>query len=114
MTDIAKEMILASGRGELFRESQFVMETGIKDVHPDIEEDETVLIQGIIDAWFFDENGEIVVVDYKSDRGELPLDAYKKQIAYYGRTLKRLYDKTTIRQYIYSFKESRFYEVKEG
>lgn len=113
-TDLSKEMIAAAKKGKLKKESQFVMETDIRDIYPDCNEDERVLIQGIIDAWFIDEQGEIVVVDYKSDRGELPLDSYRKQIDYYAKTLGRLYGKEVKRKYIYSFKETRSYEIKEG
>ena len=47
------------------------------------------MIQGIIDAWF-EEDGEIVLVDYKTDRGisaEGLADRYRIQLDYYVRAL---------------------------
>ena len=38
-----------------------------KEFYPDQKKGEMVLIQGIIDA-YFEEDGEIIVLDYKTDR----------------------------------------------
>ncbi|MFA6847643.1 MAG: PD-(D/E)XK nuclease family protein, partial [Lachnospiraceae bacterium] len=51
--------------------------------------DETVLIQGIIDA-FFIEDGKIVIVDYKTDHVKTPEELtkrYRIQLDYYGEAL---------------------------
>lgn len=58
-SDLGKRMRTAFNKGFLKREQQFVM--GIE------ENGELRLIQGIIDA-FFEEDGKIILVDYKTDR----------------------------------------------
>ena len=67
-------------------------------------EDETILVQGIIDAWF-PEGDEIVLVDYKTDRvkevGELK-KRYEKQLAYYQQALERTTGKKVKEKIIYS------------
>lgn len=85
-TDVAKRMRKAHDIGRLYRETQFV--AGVKegelkeleDISLESGENEnylkfkridtsgdSVIIQGIIDAWYV-EDGEIVIVDYKTDK----------------------------------------------
>ena len=53
---------------------------------------ETVLIQGVIDVFFY-ENNEIVLADYKTDRvsckDEL-IQRYKNQLDYYQKALEQI------------------------
>lgn len=70
------------------------------------DSDELVLIQGIIDAWFEDEDGA-VLVDYKTDRireGEetVLLDRYRLQLIYYRRALEQITGKTVRQAFLYS------------
>jgi ATP-dependent helicase/nuclease subunit A len=73
----------------------------------DCKSDDLVLIQGIIDVYFEEEDG-IVLVDYKTDAvGELGeeelIRRYQEQIHYYERALNQLLDKTIKEKIIYSF-----------
>ena len=66
---------------------------------------EPVLIQGIIDAYFYEEDG-IVVVDYKTDyvkQGEELLEKYGRQLDYYETALEKLTGKKVKEKVIYSF-----------
>ena len=66
---------------------------------------EQVLIQGIIDV-FFEEDGRIVVVDYKTDvikRAEELVLRYQTQLDYYEEALSRLTGKNVTQKIIYSF-----------
>ena len=68
--------------------------------------DELVLIQGIIDV-YFEEDGEIVVADYKTDRvdnGEELVKKYEKQLEYYARAINQLTGKNVKQKIIYSFR----------
>ncbi len=49
------------------------------------------LVRGTIDLWF-EENGEIVVVDYKTDTKQRP-EAYAPQLALYGLAIERAFGK---------------------
>lgn len=66
---------------------------------------EEVLIQGISDC-VFEENGELVLVDYKTDRvsdeKEL-LDMYKNQIAFYKSAVSKTFDMNVKQAVLYSF-----------
>ena len=70
-----------------------------------IEQVETVLIQGIIDA-YFEEDGQIVLMDYKTDiknSGEELVEYYKTQIDYYEKALLALTEKPVKEKILYSF-----------
>ncbi|WP_312102762.1 helicase-exonuclease AddAB subunit AddA [Lachnoclostridium sp.] len=82
----------------------------------DCDSDDFVLIQGIIDVYFEEEDG-IVLVDYKTDAvgefGEEELiRRYQEQIHYYERALNQLLDKTVKEKIIYSFSLGK--EIRVG
>ena len=102
---LGRRMQEASKRGVLYKEQPFVMGMEAKDVYPGNQSDEMVLIQGIIDV-YFEENGQLVVVDYKTDRvsqaSEL-CERYHSQLEYYAEALERLTGKAVKEKMIYSF-----------
>ena len=73
--------------------------------------DETILVQGIIDAYFY-EKDEIILVDYKTDRigpggaAEL-VRKYKVQLDNYAEALERLTHRKVKEKIIYSFSLGR-------
>ena len=65
-----------------------------------------MLIQGVIDV-YFEEDGELVVADYKTDRvenGRELSEKYRKQLEYYARALQQLTGKKVKEKIIYSFR----------
>lgn len=103
---IAGRIAKSASEGRFVRERPFVMSVPACDVWPEASERETVLIQGIIDAFWEEEDG-IVLLDYKTDRvGNLQELAakYKKQLMLYANALERNYDGKKIKDIlIYSF-----------
>ena len=78
--------------GRLYREQPFVLGTRASALRTEFPQDEWVLIQGIIDA-YFEENGELILVDYKTDRVTGPQELvrrYKTQIEYYTQALTQI------------------------
>lgn len=74
----------------------------IKD--KDIFDEELCLVQGIIDA-FFVEDDEIVIVDYKTDKvrhADELIKKYKVQLDYYERALSQILNKRVREKIIYS------------
>jgi len=72
----------------------------------DVNSEEMVLVQGIIDL-FFVENNEIVLVDYKTDNvndAKVLIDRYKKQLFLYKKALEEALDKKVKEVVIYSTK----------
>lgn len=71
-------------------------------------------IQGIIDLYYEDDKGNIILVDFKTDNildENMYIKLYKKQLDIYKEALERLFNKKVIKEYIYSFKLGREIEV---
>lgn len=104
-TDLGKRMGKAFARNELMREKPFMMGVSASFLDEKFPSDEMVLVQGIVDAWFI-EDGEIVLMDYKTDKvsedKEL-VDRYKIQLDLYKRALEAATQKKVKEVYIYSF-----------
>ena len=104
---LGKRMQQAAKRGALRREQQFMLEIPVKELYPEMESEETVLVQGIIDACF-EEDGEWVLVDYKTDyvrygMEQTLVDRYRVQLEQYARALEQLTGMKVREQIIYSF-----------
>lgn len=104
---LGQRMKQAAQEGKLFREQPFVMSVDAGQLNEQWTGGETVLVQGIIDAYFI-ENQEIVLVDYKTDRvsegDEKKLtELYHTQLEDYAQALERLTGKKVKETYIYSF-----------
>lgn len=68
-------------------------------------------IQGRVDL-FFEENGEIVVVDYKTDYDiNAEKDAYARQVAIYAEILPRMFGKRVSQTYLFSFTNGESIEI---
>lgn len=96
-SDTGRRVVNAMDNGSVRREQPFVFEY------------EGQLIQGIIDL-YFEEDGEFVLVDYKTDRvmkgeaGEKELvKRYAIQLDYYAKALTQLTGKKVKEKIIYSF-----------
>lgn len=104
-SDIAKRMQEADEKKMLHKESQFVI--GIPaSLMDEADSEEPVLIQGIIDVWF-EEDGEVVIVDYKTDsikedEEQVLLDRYQIQMLYYAQALQQITQKKVKEAVIYS------------
>lgn len=100
------------------REIPFFIELKSTEIYPSLAEDrysdETILLQGIIDC-YFEEDGEIVLVDYKTDyvndeNVSLIKEKYRTQIDYYTRALERMTGKSVKGKYIYLFSKGEVLE----
>lgn len=113
-SDIASRVMAASEEGRLYREQPFVMAIDYIEADPQIDSAEKVLIQGIIDL-FFIENNRIVLLDYKTDRIESAdalINRYKKQLELYGQALNRYYGLELGQVLMYSFSLDAEVEVQ--
>lgn len=91
----------------VMREKKFTMLMSVTEVYPDLPEsyaDETIVVQGMLDL-AFEEDGEIVIVDYKTDRGvgedELR-ERHFEQLSVYAKAIERCTDYRVKAAYVYS------------
>lgn len=102
-SDLGKRLINAK---RIERELPFSMLFEGKRVYDTLEDGENLFLQGIIDT-AFEEDGEWVLVDYKTDRvksGEDLIKRYKIQMDLYKEALQRLTGMPVKECYIYSFR----------
>ena len=105
-TTLAERMAQAARAEELYKEKPFVMSVTPKELFRDGEESQdSLLVQGIIDV-FFVEEGQIVLLDYKTDKvgkAEELIDRYQVQLQLYGKALERTLSLPVKEILIYSF-----------
>lgn len=102
-SDLGKRLVNAK---RIERELPFSMLFDGKRVYDTLEDGENLFLQGIIDT-AFEEDGEWVLVDYKTDRiksGEDLIKRYKIQMDLYKEALQRLTGMPVKACYIYSFR----------
>ncbi len=73
-----------------------------------------VLVQGICDCFFYDENGDIVLIDYKTDNvsdiSELK-SRYSKQLHWYKFALEKILKTNVSETYIYSISKNEWIKI---
>ena len=89
---------------DVYKEKPFYINIPAKDIY---EEDvqEQILVQGIIDLYYINENDEIILVDYKTDFVESEdelIEKYKTQLFLYKKALEEALNMKVNSIYIYS------------
>lgn len=108
---IDKKRLLEFTKTELFKEIQNAKEIYKEQpFHSSVIDENTkekILIQGIIDLYYINQNNEIVLVDYKTDYVEKNneqelIEKYKTQLAIYKKAIEEALNKNVEKVYIYS------------
>ncbi len=102
---------------QVIKEKKFAMLMPVTEIYPELPaafDSEQVVVQGMVDL-AFEEDGELVVVDYKTDHGvdeqEL-LDRHAQQLKIYVRALSRCTDYAVKEALLYSFALKKTVEVR--
>ena len=104
--------LLASPLGErlrrcrhIYREQPFCRLLPAVRFYPEVKDPEaTVFLQGVIDLLFEDEQGRLVLVDYKTDRGltaDQARERYKTQLGLYREVVEKLLSRQVDECYLY-------------
>ena len=105
-SDVAARMHNAAVSDKLWVEQPFVLQELPRNILHDEDGDlEPVIIQGIIDV-FFEEDGKIVLLDYKTDRIDSPSELvgrYKAQIDLYAKAIEKWSHLKVKEKLLYSF-----------
>ena len=91
---------------KIYKEKPFYIEIPAKEIENENLED-MVLVQGIIDLFYINQNGELILVDYKTDYvidGEENklIEKYKKQLELYKIALEKSLNMSVSKVIIYS------------
>ncbi len=104
-SELGYRMWKAQTMDKLYKEQPFVLGIPAKRLKNEFPEEETVLIQGIIDV-FWEEDGELVLLDYKTDRidvMEALWNRYATQIEYYKEAMEHIMALPVKAGILYSF-----------
>lgn len=108
-SSMGKKLLCAK---RVYREKPFEIEISAREYDnslPEIYNDEKVVVQGIIDLYFEDNNGDITLVDYKTDRcsskaeQQSVAEKYRKQLEMYGQAVEKILKKSVKEKYLYLF-----------
>lgn len=105
LSDLGKRMRQAAKKGLLKKETQFVIGIPARKMG-EWDSDELILVQGIIDA-YFEEEDALILMDYKTDyvtEAETLKARYAVQLEYYVRALEQMTGKKVKERMIYSFR----------
>lgn len=113
VSSVGQRVQEAAKHNQLWTEQPFVLGVDASEVYKEHGMEEPILVQGIIDV-YFEEDGELVVLDYKTDRiysAKEFKERYHAQLDYYAKALERLTGKNVKEKLIYSFAMHREIEV---
>ncbi|MBE6961544.1 MAG: helicase-exonuclease AddAB subunit AddA [Ruminococcaceae bacterium] len=102
-SDLAERLRSA---GEVFREYPFTVLLPAAVLEPTACEGDTVLLQGVVDCFFAEEDGSLTVVDFKTDRvsGTEVIrrgEEYRVQLETYSAALERVLERPVGRKVLY-------------
>lgn len=104
-TSMGQRMQEAARQGKLYKEKPFVMGKPARECLEESDSREMILIQGIIDVFFEEEDG-IVLLDYKTDSvktGKELAQRYRTQMELYQEAVERALGKAVKEKVLYSF-----------
>ncbi|WP_314720361.1 helicase-exonuclease AddAB subunit AddA [Parvimonas micra] len=117
-SDIFKEIYIANKSEKLFKEKAIDYNIKLKNLFKDenISEDEKIMVVGIIDLFFENEDGEIILLDYKTDyvtkeNLEEVKARYKVQLDLYKSAIEDISGKKVAKKGLYLFGINEFVEI---
>jgi len=107
-SEFYKRIVQSFNNHKCFREQPFVL-----GIH---EDGDTRMIQGVIDL-YFEEEGNLILVDYKTDyikdnESQALVDRYTIQLDYYQAALEEISGLKVTERYIYSLSINKLIELK--
>jgi len=90
---------------KVYKEFPFKIEENASDIFYDVNNDDKLIVQGVIDLFYYDSFGKLVLVDYKTDKlteKEIK-EKYSVQLLMYAKALKKITGDDVDKIHIYSF-----------
>lgn len=115
-SDLGKRMLKST---EVKREVPFFIRLRSTEIYKELPTDkyseEIIILQGIIDCYFIEEE-ELIIVDYKTDYvpeggTEIIAERYKTQLSYYSKALWEMTGKNIKARYLYLFSIDKSIEI---
>lgn len=113
-SDLASRLLKAeTSTGRVYREMPFTLALPSYSLSPQLPEGEVTLVQGMIDLWFVEEDGQAVLIDFKTDRlpeedsDRLLRARYQIQIDAYAQAIERATGRPVKERIIWVVREGR-------
>lgn len=92
---------------EIHKETPFYINIPATEIYDEAEENEKILVQGIIDLYYIDKNDNLILVDYKTDyvpNGDVKIleEKYKVQLGIYKKALEETNGKQVYKAMIWA------------
>lgn len=92
---------------EIHKEEPFYLQLPANRVNVEYPEEDKILVQGIMDLYYINEKGELVLVDYKTDyvekgQGKKLIEKYQEQLSLYQEALEKALNRKVDKVMIYS------------
>ncbi len=97
-SDLAGRILAVSKTtGKVYREMPFTLAVPSKTLLSSWPDDEMTLVQGMIDLWFVEENGDAILIDFKSDRlpGDDKESVFKERYGFQLQTYAKAIERAT-------------------
>jgi ATP-dependent helicase/nuclease subunit A len=107
-SDLGREIV--AHYDSFCREYSFKYLMNADEIYPGAEDDD-IIIQGVIDAFFVNDDGKIVLIDYKTDKivenEEKTARKYEAQLKYYAIAIEKILKKEVESKYIHLFEAGK-------
>lgn len=110
-SELAKRILSSK---KVYKEYAFTAAVPLGEMEPDVKSgDEVIIIEGVADCAFV-ENGELIIIDFKTDRasdGAELAEKYREQLSVYRRCLAEVIGLPVKQTLIYSFRLNETVEI---
>lgn len=118
-SSIFKEILDAQKHDRLYKEKAINYSLKMNSIYKDedIDNQETIMMVGIVDLFFEDREGNLVLLDYKTDfvaNGDYDkiIKRYKVQLSMYKQAIEKISGKKIAQNYLYMFASGKLLDLK--
>ena len=119
-SNIFKEIVDAEKNNRLYKEKGINYSLKMNSIYrdKDIDEDERIMMVGIIDLFYEDKEGNLILLDYKTDYVanydySIIVKRYKVQLKMYEDAMKKISGKKVVKKYLYMFSTGKLLDMTE-
>lgn len=119
-SSIFKEILDAEKNNRLYKEKAINYSLKMNSIYrdEDIDEAERIMMVGIIDLFYEDKDGNLILLDYKTDYVEnydysIIVRRYKIQLKMYEDAMEQISGKKVAKKYLYMFSTGKLLDITE-
>lgn len=117
-SEIFRRILEAQKNKKLYKEKAINLSLKMASLYDDeaIDESERIMMVGIIDLFYEDSEGNLVLIDYKTDyvhnENYKPIiNKYKVQLDMYQKAMEKISGKKVVKKYLYMFSKGKLLDI---